>query len=368
MRYSLLFAALFGLSTTQSTASAQETSQDEQSGIQISASSTAQVYIDNQLLGETPFQASLPAGEYTIRLSADGFDPYTRRLNIIENNLLQLDAKLDIGGGTIEFQAETSGAQLQLDGGSERYILPIRFDELPLGEHSWKIIAKGHDPKEGTFSSLKGHNIFMYKTLESSVGKVSFHSTPEGATVFLDGEEIGQTPLELTDLDAAEHSVSFQYKGYASTFRTLDTSDGERGDVKVAMSTIGSKVIIKTGYKDAIVFIGDIPFEKGRRIRVGQMEKGAYPVRIVADGYKVLQSNITVPTSGRIKYKASLVPSEESGTPDLTQVRSGNSDVNWRLWGAIGAGTLITATGSYLLVQALEPEPAPSGDTVLTLP
>jgi hypothetical protein len=98
------------------------------------------------------------------------------------------------------------------------------------------------------------------------------------------------------------------------------------------------------------------------------MEKGAYPVRIVADGYKVLQSDITVPTSGRTKYKASLVPLKESGTPELIEVRSKNNGVNWRLWGTLGAGTLLTATGSYLLVQALEPEPAPSGDTVLTLP
>ena len=98
------------------------------------------------------------------------------------------------------------------------------------------------------------------------------------------------------------------------------------------------------------------------------MEKGAYSVRIVADGYKTLQSDITVPASGRARYDATLIPVGESGTPDLSQKQTKNNNINWKLWGSIGAGTVLTATGAYFLAQSFEPEPAPSGDTVLTLP
>ena len=90
----------------------------------------AQVYINNKSVGETPYQTALPPGEYTLRLSADGFDPFTRRIIVRTGSVLELNANLDVGGGTVEFQAAPNGAQLQLDGGTERYILPIRFDEL----------------------------------------------------------------------------------------------------------------------------------------------------------------------------------------------------------------------------------------------
>lgn len=368
MRYSLLFATLFGLCTLESTAEAQTTNQAVQSGIEITASSKAQVYINNQLLGETPYQAALTPGDYTIRLSADGFDPFIRRITVKNDAVSQLNANLDVGGGTVEFQAQPNGAQLQLDGGTERYVLPIRFDELKKGEHSWKILAKGHDPMEGTFTFSKRENIFIYRQLESSVGKMSFRSTPAGATVWLDGEEVGFTPLDLTDVDPDKHSVSFQQKGYASVYRTLDTSGGERGDVKAAMSKLGCDVIIKTGISDAEVFIENTPVNSGKKVHIGKMEKGAYSVRIVADGYKTLQSDVTIPASGRIQYKATLIPVGESGTPELSQRKNKNNDINWKLWGGVGAGVALTATGSYFIAQAFEPEPAPTGDTVVTLP
>ena len=369
MRYSLLLATFFGTYTLPSTAIAQEaTTQAVTSGIQITASSKANVYIDNELVGETPYQVSVNPGDYTIRLSADGFDPFTRRVTVQRNAISTINASLDVGGGTVEFQANPSNAQLQLDGGSERYILPIRFDELKTGRHTWEIHAKGHDSIAGEFSFAEGQNIFVYHQLESSLGKASFRSNPEGASVWLDGEEIGVTPLDLTDLDPAKHSISFQQKGYASVFRTIDTSAGERGDVKAAMTKIGCNVKINTGIANAEVFIEDTPIASGRTVNAGKLEKGAYSVRILADGYKTLQSDITVPASGRIKYKATLVPAGESGTPELAQRKSNNANINWKLWGSIGAGAVLTATGSYFIAQAFEPEPAPSGDTVVTLP
>lgn len=371
MRYSLLFTTLLGLATIESTAIAQESTQSSQvaqSGVQITASSKAQVYINNQLVGETPYNAPMPPGQYTIRLSADGFDPFTRKITVPQNAVAEVNASLDVGGGTVEFQANPSNAQLQLDGGSERYILPIRFDELKTGSHTWKIQAKGHDSIEGTFDFKSGQNIFIFHELESSVGKAAFRSNPSGATVWLDGEEIGVTPIDLTNLEPAKHSISFQHKGYASIFRTIDTSGGERGDVKAAMSNIGCNVTIKTGIAEAEVFVEDTPIDTGKKVNIGKMQKGAYSIRITADGYKTLQSKITVPNSGRIQYKATLIPVGKSGTPELSKRGSKSANVNWKLWGGIGAGVVLTATGSYFISQALEPEPAPSGDTVVTLP
>lgn len=55
---------------------------------------------------------------------------------------------------------------------------------------------------------------------------LTIRSTPEGATIFVDGEDKGTTPLEL-DVSAGEHVVRAQHDGYADWSTRLTTAAGE---------------------------------------------------------------------------------------------------------------------------------------------
>ena len=62
-------------------------------------------------------------------------------------------------------------------------------------------------------------------------------SNPAGATVRIDGEERGVTPLRIT-LPPGTHSVEYFLQGYESGQQTIDLEDGETQTVKVALSPI----------------------------------------------------------------------------------------------------------------------------------
>ena len=60
--------------------------------------------------------------------------------------------------------------------------------------------------------------------------------------------------LSLEDVDAGVHSVVIERRGYATAFRTMDNTLGNKGIVKASLSKVGS-VTIKTKIADANVYI-----------------------------------------------------------------------------------------------------------------
>ena len=281
----------------------------------VEAPVTAEVFVDNEPAGQTPLALDLASGKHTVRIAADGFDPFVRRVTVVDGQTTTLKADFIEGGGTVEFQASISPATLILDDGE--MILPIRLNELSEGEHKWEIRATGYETVTGQFSLVKGKNIFIYETLESSRGKVLIESNPSDSTVYLDGENIGMTPISMENVDAGVHSVMIEHKRYAKAFRTMDNTLGNKGIVKASMSKMGAKVNIKTKSKDAQVYIEDHLVGTGKTVRVGLVEKGNYNVRIVSEGHKTLQSDIHIPASGKVKFVASLISEDDSGMPSL---------------------------------------------------
>ncbi len=336
-----------------------------QTSIKVTAPVAAEVFIDNQPAGQTPLEVAIDPGKHTVRVAADGFDPFVRRVTAIDGQTATLNADLFEGGGTVEFQASVSPATLILDDGE--MILPIRLNELSEGDHSWEIRATGYETVTGQFTLAKGKNVFIYKTLESSMGKVLIESNPSDATVYLNGEDVGLTPIAMENVDAGVHSVMIYKKRYAKAFRTMDNTLGNKGIVKASMSKMGAKVNIKTKNKDAKVYIEDHLVGTGKNVRVGLVEKGNYNVRIVSENHKPLQSDIHVPPSGRVKFVASLVESNESGMPSLVK-KGARKSINWTLWGSVAIGSAAVAGGTVLFIQSQETEPAPSGDAVISLP
>lgn len=59
-------------------------------------------------------------------------------------------------------------------------------------------------------------------------------STPPGATVWVDGERVGQTPL-VREVLAGEHVVRLEHEGYASEQRRLDTTTGLEHELNLAL-------------------------------------------------------------------------------------------------------------------------------------
>lgn len=314
----------------------------------------AEVFLDGKALGPVPVTTYIAPGPHSIRVVADGHDPWVRSFDAPDGKTVEVNATLVPGNGTVEWTGP-SGAKLWVDG-QERGQLPIRLPALTPGKHTWRVEAPTFEPAEGTIDFVFGKNYLIDVAMSPSAGIFVVESTPAGAAVFLDGVQVGTTPWRAEAIKPGPHTVELRKEGYSSVLRTVDTSDGSRGEVKATLTKAGGVVVVSTGSGDAQVFANDVLVGTGRTVTVGPLERGRVNLRVV-DGDKVATGSIPV-TEGTIEVRVSGDSLEKR--PPLTK--------RWGFWAALAGGAAVAAGGATAVAVAAQPPPLPSGDTVETLP
>jgi hypothetical protein len=315
----------------------------------------AEVWLDGALLGATPLTKYLAVGAHQIRVVADRYDPFVRRVEIAEDKTLEVQASLTPGTGTIEFTGPP-GARLLLDG-TDRGPLPIRLPGPNPGTHAWRVEAPKFEPAEGRIEFVGGRNYLVDVKLPSSRGVFVVESTPAGATVSLDGKNVGATPLRLENIEPGRHVVLVTHPDRAAILRVVDTTDGTRGEVKATLPTTGGVLDITTGSTDAQVLLDGAPVGAGAHVTVGPFEKGKMKVQVLVGDRKVTDT-VSVPARGTVALRVagdSLLERKP-----LVQ--------RWGFWAIVGGAAVAGGATTAAVVVATAPEPPPTGDTVVVLP
>ncbi len=155
-------------------------------------------------------------------------------------------------------------------------------------------------------------------------GTVHVESTPPGATVTVDGEKIGKTPLDAPDLALGTHEVKLELDGYApTTDSVMLTAQVPLTEVKQTLS----RTVPATGFADVTsapdaamvkidgTAVGMTPL-RGHKLNVGR-----HRVEIAAEGYDPFTGNVTVREGQTARLEATLqarptpTPVKASPTP-----------------------------------------------------
>lgn len=325
----------------------------------------SQVWIDNELIGEAPITRYLPVGKHTVRVAADGFDPDVRRIDVMEGRTVEVTPQLIPGNGTVEFQASPGTARLIIN---DRDVLPVpmRFDDLAEGEYRYRFEAEGYEPEEGSFVFQRGQNLLLTARLKSSRGLVEFVTRPEGARVWLDGEHVGVTPLQVEAVDPGLHAVKIHLKGYATVFEQLDTSSGEKGSVDMKLREEGATFVVSTGRDDATVHLDGVAVGTGSTVKVPSLNRGRYLLEVSAKDHDPVDAKITVPEKGRSAWKATLKPASGKAESAIKEVVPLHE--NWLFWTGVGTGAAAVTAGGLITYSALKPDPIEPGDVVVRVP
>lgn len=340
--------------------------QDDAQGILKVSSSVkgALVHIDYEQAGEAPMTRYLPPGKHTVRVSADGYDPFVRRVTVQPNVTTQIVANLKAGGGTVEFFFRPLGATVEISG-TDVGPTPIRLDSVQPGEHSWRVTAPQHVSVEGTFTFTKGGNVLVSGDLDSSVGQVWVDSDPAGARVWVDDQDRGVTPLRLSEVPPGAHSVRIAAEGTAIAIKSFDNTDGELVHIDARLGDTGADVTVQSSSEAAVVTLDGQTLGTGKKVKVF-LERGTYALVVSATGHKTLTEDIDVPPVGGVVYKVSLAAEGDAAASALV---SGKPLLaRWTTWAISGGGVIAGGAVAAAVVIAIQPEPPPSGDVVVPLP
>lgn len=207
-----------------------------------SSPSGASVYLDGQFVGYTPMSFGARAGTHEVRFEADGYEPFTTRVNLRGGGTESVNAVLNqvSRAGTISFSSAPAGADVYVD---NRYVgtTPtgaIRFDA---GRYTARFEAPGYDPQTVTFDVRAGENRTVSTQLTASRATVIVQGNVGGALVFLDGRQVGTLPngsgrLTLNDVAPGQHELVVIAPGFSTYVTTFNAASGRTTELSVRQS------------------------------------------------------------------------------------------------------------------------------------
>jgi hypothetical protein len=138
--------------------------------------------------------------------------------------------------GSISVSSSVEGASVYLDdelvGES-----PLTREDVPAGRHRIRVESAGHEPFETEVRVRAGERAKVTASLEALAPSLRVDSDVPGATVFLDRNYIGTTPVDIKSVSPGEHQLTVSADGYEMYAETLNVESGHR-DVRVNFKSV----------------------------------------------------------------------------------------------------------------------------------
>jgi formylglycine-generating enzyme required for sulfatase activity len=216
----------------------------------------AEVVIDGELAGTSPVTLpSLAPGEHHLEIKAPRYIPQTRTVDIEgldHTQTLHLDLKP--AWGYVQLTTSPSGANVHIDD-INRGTTPLTVEVLSDGEMV-NISLPGYKPWRKTLVVNTGDTLTIPNiTLEPADGIVELSSTPTGATVTVNGEYQGTTPITLgVDADT-KHEISLFLNGYLTHKHSLSLTPGQTEELAISLTANKGEIRVLASPVDASVWI-----------------------------------------------------------------------------------------------------------------
>jgi hypothetical protein len=197
---------------------AAERSVDRNSGILIirSEPDSAQVFLNEQYYGITPYTGKLIGGRYKLELKKNLYETYNREVIIVAEETMPFNIIMEPNAGSLIVTSTPDKALVMLND-RELGRTPLTFDKLAQGNHRLKISLKDYQPFNTAFMITDANRTQVYHIpLRLKESLVSFQGSPQTATLKIDGKKAGQLPLDTLRLTYGSHDIKVTKPGYFS--------------------------------------------------------------------------------------------------------------------------------------------------------
>ncbi len=252
---------------------------------------------------------ALSPGRYMFRFTAPGCRDQFKLIEMKPGRKEQVKIEFRPATAAAVISSEPEGAEVTFKG-KVIGITPLVIPGLPAGDYSADLFLKGHARTQVTWRIANERPVAAKGYLDSNVGTVTITSTPDQASVFIDGREVGNTPLALTKTEGS-YTVRVESDGCIPVERTVRVvkQKKNRAHFKLAQRPGGIQVTSKPAGAD--VFINSE--KRGvTPCTVEALEPGKYTLRLEKAGYDPLEASIKIVPGAVDKKNYNLLSSTGS--------------------------------------------------------
>lgn len=276
----------------------------------------AEVTVNGQRLGTTPFIGVVPQGEHSVVLSLEG--RRTSEAQILMPEDRDLDLRFALGDDVqrepvVALSSEPSGATIAIDGVVVEQKTPY-IGQLPAGPHKISFSLDGYEPYERSI-------VMSRNDVEVTIGlvpvppppgpaKVVVEAEQEGVAVTVDGKPAGATPVTV-ELDAGAHVVVAKKDGFRTLEERFVVQAGESVRVRLALTPIEKGIedpllSVRTEPEGATVTVDGVLMESGTPF-ARAFAPGKHTVVVSREGYHSREETFELPKDREFELRYAFV-------------------------------------------------------------
>ncbi|MFH0992122.1 MAG: PEGA domain-containing protein [bacterium] len=189
--------------------------------------SGAEVLINGQKVGTTPYDNDLVAGNHQLELRKALYHPDISSFTLDEGKTVQIPRRLKPRFGYITVTSSPANSSVYIDGkpiGST----PLQRKELESARHTLRIESQLYHYLNQEIEIKDGEEVHITENLKPAFGSLEVLSTPEsGAEVFIDGKRVGVTPYDTLQIASGKYLLKVQKQLFSDAEEQIVIADGQ---------------------------------------------------------------------------------------------------------------------------------------------
>jgi hypothetical protein len=194
---------------------------------------------------------------------------------------------------TASVRIDTEGATIFKDG--SQVDVGNYSGSIAVGtDHQFRVWKAGHVDSVFTVRANASEDSLHYRIrLQEARGGVRIVTQPPGALVSVNGNEIGQAPLEVRDLSAARaHSVTASLAGYRNATRSVPILADTTVELTMDMARAMKQLVVATAPTRAELTVDGEP--SGESPQVLRLSHGNHRITASMPGYVLAETTLVV--------------------------------------------------------------------------
>jgi formylglycine-generating enzyme required for sulfatase activity len=282
----------------------------------------AEVSRDGTVLGATPLvDTELTPGVHRLEFSAARHLTEVRELEVRGGGERQsLAATLTPDYALVSLRTDPPGATVLVDGVAAG-VTPAEL-EVDSGEHELEVRLAGYNAwSDKILVAANTPQQLPDLKLTAADGRLELASTPSEASVSVDGEFRGRTPLSLRLSPGRAHRVTLTKPGYETAARELSVAADSGRRLQVELAPQLGQIEVVSIPPDAEVFVGGE--RRGATPTTLELTSVSHAIEIRKTGFAAERAELTPRPGYPQKLERTLVPlNESSGGGFASQLRT----------------------------------------------
>lgn len=250
-----------------------------------------QVWIDGEPRG--PLNEAIrdiPAGEHELQIVTERYKPLTQIVDVTGLDQHQtLDIALEPAWAEVRFDTTPAGAELSIDG---QVIgeTPLTAEILE-GERSVALMLPGHKTWENVLEVEAGESVDVPPVqLEKADGLLMVQSNPAQASITVDGNYYGLTPMQVALPPGKRYEITLFKEGFQPAREKVAVESGREQQVAMKLTPNLGQVTVRTNPADALLYVDGRLM--GRANQTLSLPARQVAIAVKKDGYADYQTTV----------------------------------------------------------------------------